>query len=83
MNQIFVATIIQGEDITSNPGIFAYAALCIIFVIISIIAVFARPNSMTSYRKTLFHKSFGNRTFLFVLIGIILMDALLLMAVLI
>ena len=83
MNQICIATTIQGEDITTNPGIFAYAALCIVFIVVSIIAVFARPKSMKSYRKTLFHGTYGDRTFLFVLIGMVLMNALLLMAVLI
>lgn len=83
MNQIVVATTIQGEDITSNPGIFAYAALCILFIVIAMIAVFARPKSMKSYRKVLFHNTYGDRTFLFVLIGMILMNALLLMSVLI
>ena len=82
MNQILIGTVLQGEDITSNPGIFAYVVICLLFLIIAIIAVFVRPNSMETYRKTLFHSGYGNRTFLFVLIGMVLMDAFLLMAVL-
>ena len=82
MNQILIGTTLQGEDITTNPGIFAYVVLCLIFIVIAIIGVFARPKSLKTYREVLFHSSYGNRTFLFVLIGIVVMDALLLMGVL-
>ena len=46
MNQILIGTVLQGEDVTSNPGMFAYVALCILFVIIAAVAVFAKPKSM-------------------------------------
>ena len=50
MNQILIGTVLQGEDITTNPGIFAYVVLCLIFVLVAIVAVFAKPKSLEAYR---------------------------------
>ncbi len=36
---------------------------------------------MEAYRKRLFHTTYGNRTFLFVLVSVLIMDILLLLSV--
>lgn len=82
MNQILIGTVVQGENL-AYPAIFAYIALCLVLIVIAIAAVFVRPKSMRCYRKVLFHSNYGNRTFLFMIVGMLVMNCLLLLGVLV
>lgn len=60
-----------------------FIILSLLGILVSIIALVVRPNSMQAYRKTLFHNSYGNKTFLMVLASTIIMDVLLLLGVIV
>lgn len=60
-----------------------YIVICLIGIVISIVGLFIRPGSMEAYRKKLFHKSYGNKTFLIVLVSVLIMDLFLLLSVLV
>jgi hypothetical protein len=81
MNQVLMATTLQGENPSDNGAIWVFVVISLILVVIAIFGVFVRHNSMKSYRKILFHSGSDKKiTFLLNLIGIIFMDAFLLMA---
>lgn len=82
MQQVLMATVIQSESI-ENGAIYIYIVLCLAGIIVSIVGLFIRPGSMEPYRKRLFHKNYGNKTFLIVLVSILVMDLILLLSVLV
>lgn len=82
MQQILLATVIQGQYV-DNGGIYVYIALLLIGIIICIVGLFIRQESMQAYRKKLFHKNYGNRTFLMVLVSTLVIDLFLILTVLV
>jgi hypothetical protein len=82
MQQVFISLLIQFE-ILQNPAVVIFIILCLIGILVSIGALVTRPNSMQAYRKNLFHKHYGDKTFLMVLVSTLALDGLLLMGVLI
>jgi hypothetical protein len=82
MQQVLISLLIQFE-ILQNPAVVIFIILCLVGILVSIGALVTRPNSMQAYRKNLFHKHYGDKTFLMVLASTLVMDGLLLMSVLI
>ena len=82
MQQVLIGTVLQSQYI-KNGAIFIYIVLCLIGILVSIIGLFIRPHSLTAFRQKLFHKSYGNKTFLMVLISVLIMDLLILLSVLV
>lgn len=80
MQQVLVGTVVQTQYI-KNGAIFVYIVLCLIGILVGIVGLFIRPHSLGAYRQKLFHKSYGNKTFLMVLVSILIMDLLLLLSV--
>ena len=81
MQQVLFATVVQSQYI-QNGAIFIYIVLCLIGIIVCIVGLFIRPKSLAAYRQNLFHKTYGNKTFLMVLVSILIMDLILLLSVL-
>lgn len=65
------------------PAIFVYISICMIGICVSIFAVTVKPKSMKTYRKFPYHKFYGNKTFIAVLLATLVMDALLLISILV
>lgn len=82
MQQILMGTVIQSQYI-DNGGIYVYIVLLLIGITICIVGLFIRQESLQAYRKKLFHKNYGNRTFLMVLISTLLIDLFLILTVLV
>lgn len=82
MQQVLMATVIQFTFI-SNGAVFIFIVLCLIGIVVSIVGLFTRPKSMEAYRQKLFHKSYGGKTFLIVLVSVLAMDILILLSVLV
>lgn len=82
MQQILVSFVLQSEN-TINPAMYGYAIVCLIGVIICLVALVIRPNSVQAYRKYHFHRTYGNKTFLFVILEVLLIDCFLLLSLLI
>lgn len=80
MQQILMATVIQFQGLY-NPPVVIFIILSLAGILICILGLFIRPKSLTAYREALFHKSYGNRTFLIVLISILLLDLLLVLGI--
>ena len=82
MQQILVSTVLQGQYI-KNGAIFIYVVLCLIGIVVCIVGLFIRPRSLVAYRQKLFHKTYGNKTFLMVLVSILIMDIILILSALV
>lgn len=82
MQQILFSTAMQVQEIT-NPGDIVFIIFSLLGILISIIGLVLRPNSLAAYRKDLFHRSYGDKTFLMVLTGTLILDVLLLLGVLV
>ena len=77
-----MGTVIQAQYV-ENGGIYVFVVICLIGVVVCIIALFIRPGSTPAFRSKLFHKSYGNKTFLMVLIATLILDLLMLLTVLV
>ena len=80
MQQIFIALCLQLESV-DNAAIFILIVLCFAGIIVSIIGLIIRPKSLKAYRRQLFHRSYGDRTFLLVLGTMIAMNVFLLISI--
>lgn len=80
MQQILMATVIQFQGLY-NPGVVVFIIVSLVGIVICIVGLFLRPKSLPAYREALFHKSYGNRTFLMVLLSILVLDLLLVLGV--
>lgn len=80
MQQILFSTAMQVQHLT-HPGDIVFVIFSLAGVIIAIAGIIIRPNSLAPFRKTLFHNSYGNKTFILVLIGILFTDLLILLGI--
>lgn len=82
MQEILMGTVIQSQYI-ENGAIYVFIVVCLIGIVVSIVGLFIRPGSTPAFREKLFHKSYGNKTFLMVLVATLVIDLLMLLAVLV
>lgn len=78
--QILVSLALQVQKTTGNEAIFVFIVICLVGILAACIGVVLRPNSLKAYREALYHKSYGDRTFILYLASMLLMNLLLLMA---
>ena len=80
MQQILIAICLQFEQI-QDYGIIVFLILCAAGIVTSVLAVLIRPKSLSAYRRLLFHRNYGDCTFLLVLATMLAMNILLLMSI--